>query len=218
MSKRTISEQLTSRASFVSRIRGWASDTFPPILAIVAIDVALALIFLGVSAPSTHIGTLRPEATIPPKLLQLASVGLGIGLLASLAARSFDLRLITFGFAFTILLDLDHLPSVFGVEQTIRPDHSLAFLGISLVVLSLIVARGRPEIPVIFSSAFFGHMAADTGLFAFFAPISFDYTSLNELKIPFAILAIGLAILSGFLKFRRMRKQTAMLPKAVNVS
>ncbi len=209
---------MTSRATFVSKLRGWVSDTFPPILAIVAIDVALALIFLGVSAPSTHIGTLRPEATIPPKLLQLASVGLGLGLLASLAARSFDLRLITFGFAFTVLLDLDHLPSVFGVEQTIRPDHSLAFLGISLIVLSLIVARRRPEIPVIFTSAFFGHMAADTGLFAFFAPISFNYTSLSEFKIPFAILAVGLAIFAGFMKFRRMRKQPATFPKAINVS
>lgn len=212
------SEQLTSRTTLVSKLRGWVSDTFPPILAIVAIDLALALIFLGMSAPSTHIGTLRPEATIPPKLVQLSSVGLGLGLLASLVARAFDLRLITFGFAFTVLLDLDHLPSVFGVEQTIRPDHSLAFLGISLVVLSIVVARGRPEIPVIFASAFFGHIAADTGLFAFYAPISFYYTSLNEFKIPFAILAIALAILAGFLKYRRKRKQTTMFPKSIDAS
>lgn len=191
------------KKELAAKFREWVSATFPSILVIVAIDLALTVIFFGFSAPATHIGTLRPEDTIAPKVLQLASVGLGLGLLASLSSRRFDFRLITFGFAFTVLLDLDHLPAFFGVLQPIRPAHSLSFLAIGFVVLYLTVARNHPEIPVVFASAFFGHIAADSGVFAFYAPISFDYISLNEFKIPFSIVAICLAFFAGYFKYRR---------------
>ena len=213
-----LSAQVVSRKTFGAKLRAWSSDTFPPILAIVALDLALTIIFFGFSAPSTHIGTLRAEDTIAPKILQLTSVGLGLGILASLFSRAIDMRLVTFGLAFTLLLDLDHLPAFFGIDQPIRPAHSLTFLFIAFALLYLVAARGRPEIPVIFASAFFGHIAADSGVFAFLAPISFNYASLDEFKIPFAILAVCLAIWSGYLKSKRRRlEKLSTVPNSINV-
>ena len=133
-------------------------------------------------------------------------MGFGVGLVASLSRRTIDLSLVTLGLAFVPLLDLDHLPSVLGVEQPIRPAHSLGFLAIGLVVLYFVAARGRPEIPVIAASAFLAHIASDTGLFAFYVPVSFNYVSLNEFRIPFALGAVGLAILAGYLKSRRLKR------------
>ena len=121
----------------------------PPILVFIVVDLALTMIFLGYSSPSSHIGTLRPVASIAPKVLALATVGLGVGLIASFARRTLDPNLITFGIAFTTLLDLDHLPSVFGVEQPIRPAHTLTFLTIIVFLFYLVVARSRSEIPMI---------------------------------------------------------------------
>ncbi|MGH2638519.1 MAG: hypothetical protein ACRDF4_04455 [Rhabdochlamydiaceae bacterium] len=208
MSEAKTAELVKSRAKSPAKLRGWASDTFPSIIAFVAIDLALTLIFFGFSSASAHVGTLRPEATIAPKVLELAAVGAGVGLIASLASRAFDFSFVTFGAAFMVLLDLDHLPSVFGIDQPIRPAHSLAFLAITVVVLYFIAGRSRPEVPVIATATFMAHIASDTGVFAFYAPISFSYISLNEFRVPLAIGAVCFAIIAGYLKStRRLRRQ-----------
>lgn len=193
-------------STFAGKVKSWASDVFPALLIFVALDLVLTLIFFGTTGSSVHIGTLRPLDTIPSKLLELAAVGLGVGLVASLASRAVDFSLITLGVGFTMLLDLDHLPAAFGVAQPIRPAHSLAFLAFVVCVLYFAI-RNRPEIEAILVAAFLGHMAADTGIFAFFAPFSFTYSSLDAFRIPFAVGSIAFALLAGYLKLRGRRKE-----------
>lgn len=202
---------IAPRAVSVANLKGLVFDTLPYIVTFLAIDVALGILFFGLSSPSSHVGTLRPVASIAPKLFELMSIGLLVGLVSCIASRSFDLSLMTLGTAFVMLLDFDHMPSVLGVPQPIRPDHSLSFLLIVVLALYVLASRkGRIEVPVLMVSAFFAHLAGDSGLFALFAPFSFSYASLNEFKIPFALCAIVFAILAGNLKSRKMKKSLAV--------
>ena len=59
-------------------------------------------------------------------------------------------------------------------------------------------------------------MAADTGVFAFFAPVSFHYFHLNDYRIPFAIASALLAVLAGYLARKRDQAETKkMMVKGV---
>jgi hypothetical protein len=190
------------RLGSVHQIKRWVLEVFPPILVFLAIDAGLTVLFFQTSAPSVHIGTLRPVYSIPPKLLELASVGAGLGLIASLMQRRIDLGIIALSAAFTSLLDLDHLPSALGIAQPIRPAHSIAFACLAVLIL-WITFRKRPEVPLIFIAAFLGHIAADTGVFAILAPFTFHYYSLDALKIPIAVCAVAFAAFAGYAKPRR---------------
>lgn len=178
-------------------------ETGPPIIVFLAIDLVLTLFFFGVSAPAVHVGTLRPVATIPLKVLELAAAGLGIGIVASIMVKRIDLSLITLAIAFTSLLDIDHLPSLFGVAQPIRPSHSIAFLAITMLGLTF-AARGRWDIPAIFLASFLAHIASDSGVFAVLAPFSFNYVSIQAFKIPLATGSLVFALLAGYMKRRRL--------------
>src|SRR4029077_8627768 len=106
----------------------WLRDVLPPIALILAIDLAITGIFFVASSGPARIGTLRPISTIPAKVVELLLVGGGLGLAACLTARRLDLSMMTLTIAFVALIDADHLPSVFGIGQPIRPAHSFAFL------------------------------------------------------------------------------------------
>jgi hypothetical protein len=105
--------------------------------------------------------------------------------------------LLTLSVAFVVLLDIDHLPSLFGIAQPIRPAHSFTFLVLEVAALALAVRR-RPEVELIAVAAFFGHVAGDTGIFALFAPFSFDYYSLNGYAFPLALTAVAFALVAGY--------------------
>jgi len=185
-------------------LRRWLRDVVPPVALIVAIDLAVTLTFFGLSAGPARIGTLRPLGTIPPKALELVLVGVGVGLAACLGARRLDYSLVGLAVAFVALLDIDHLPSVLGVDQPIRPAHSFAFLALEVLALG-VAFRRRPEVVLVAVAAFFGHVAGDTGIFALFAPFSFDYTSIDPYKVPFAVVATLLALTAGYVSRRRQR-------------
>ena len=193
-------------------LRGWARETFPPIIAFVSMDLLLTIVFFTLSAPSTHIGTLRPASTILPKLLELAAIGTALGLVSTLLFKHVDLTVITLSAAFTVLLDLDHLPALFGISQPIRPAHSLAFLGLTLVVLTFAARKKiRPVVLLIFISAFLGHMAADDGIFALYAPFSFQYTTIDAIRVPLAVGAVAFAVLAGYVKSRKLHVEKQKL-------
>jgi hypothetical protein len=183
------------------KLKGLIRETSLPIIVFIALDLCLTLLFFGISNPSVHIGTLRPVSTIPLKLLELALAGLAVGLVASLVVKRVDLGLITIAVTFTALLDIDHLPSFFGVAQPIRPAHSIAFFAITLVGLAL-VARGRWDIQAIFVASFLAHLASDTGVFAVLVPFSFNYMSMQAFRIPLAAGSVVFALLAGYLKRR----------------
>ena len=82
-----------------SSVAKLVSKTWKPVVTFVGLNLLITLAFLSLSPSSSHIGTLRPESTIAPKLLELALVGLGVGLVASLGFRSLNLSLITLGIA-----------------------------------------------------------------------------------------------------------------------
>ncbi len=179
----------------------WFREVAPPIALILAVDLVVTLVFFGVSGGQARIGTFRPVSTIPAKAVELLLVGAGVGLLACITARRLDPSLLTLAIGFVALLDVDHLPSVFGIAQPIRPAHSFAFLAVEIVVL-WIAFRDRPELVFLAVSAFFGHLAGDTGIFALFAPFSFAYTSIDAYVVPFGILSAAFALGAGYMRQR----------------
>src|SRR5712692_1971340 len=185
-------------------LRRWLRDVVPPVVFIVAIDLVVTLIFFGLSAGPARIGTLRPLGTIPPKALELVLVGAGLGLAACAGARRLDFSLLALAMAFVALLDIDHLPSAFGINQPIRPAHSFAFLAVEALALGA-AFRKRPELVLLAAAAFFGHIAGDTGIFALFAPFSFDYSSIDAYEVPFGVIAAVFALAAGFVSRHRRR-------------
>jgi hypothetical protein len=187
----------------------WLRDVLPPIAVIVALDLAVTVVFFALSGATARIGTLRPVNTIPAKGLELVLVGAGVGLVACLVERRIDVSLLTLAVAFVGLIDADHLPSALGIAQPIRPTHTLAFLAIEVVVLAA-AFRGRPELPLLAAAAWFGHVAGDTGEFALFAPLSFAYGTLSDFRVIFAIISAVFALAAGYAV--RRKKTRAFLP------
>lgn len=184
----------------------WLREVVPPIALILALDLLATVILLTVSGSSARVGTLRPLNTIPEKGVELVLVGVGVGLTACLTARRLDTSLLALAVAFVILIDVDHLPSVFGIPQPIRPAHTFAFLAAEAVVLG-VAFRRRPGLVFLAIAAWFGHVAGDQGVFALFAPASFAYSPLGPYRIPFAIISAAFALATGYV-VRRSAGQT----------
>jgi hypothetical protein len=187
----------------------WLREVVPPIAVIVALDLAITVIFFALSGATARIGTLRPVSTIPAKGLELVLVGAAVGLVACLTEWRIDLSVLTLAVAFVGLIDADHLPSALGVAQPIRPAHTFAFLALEVVVLAAAFRR-RPELPLLAVAAWFGHVAGDTGEFALFAPFSFAYSSLGDFRVIFAIIAVIFALATGYVV--KLRKKRTILP------
>jgi hypothetical protein len=188
----------------------WLRDVVPPIAVILVLDLAVTVAFFGVSEASVRIGTLRSVSTLPAKALELVLVGAGVGTLACVAERRLDVSLLTLAVAFVALIDVDHLPSVFGIAQPIRPTHTLAFLTVEVFVLWATFKSRRELIPLAIA-AWFGHNAGDTGVFALFAPFSFAYSPLGLYVAPFAIASAAFALLTGYVSRRRQEPRSAHL-------
>jgi hypothetical protein len=195
----------------------YLSETFPPILTFVALDLLVTVIFVTVSPSSSSIGTLRPVDTIPSKLVELVLIGLAVGLISSVAFRKIDLSMITISLAFVALLDLDHLPSALGFSEPIRPAHSIMFLAVLMIFLAF-VSRKQPEVELLAVAAFLGHMAGDTGEFAVFAPFSFAYSGLDPYRVPLAIGAVVFALLAGYVKYRRYKQKSKPMEIGMTVN
>jgi hypothetical protein len=182
--------------------RRWLREVVPPVALVFALVLAVTVAFYALSGPSARIGTLRAASTIPVKGAELVLIGAAVGLTACAAERRPDASLATLAVAFVALIAVDHLPSALGVAQPIRPAHTFAFLAIEVVALRL-AFRTRPELLPLAAAAWFGHVAGDTGVFAFFAPFSFDYSALGPYRVPFAIIAAIFAIATGYQVRRR---------------
>lgn len=183
----------------------WVREVIPPIALILGIVLAVTIIFLVVSGASARIGTLRPLNTIPEKGVEIFLTGAAVGLTACAAAKRLDLSILALGIAFVAIIAVDHLPSAFGIPQPIRPAHTFAFLAVEVVALGL-VFRKRPELVLLAAAAWFGHVAADQGVFAFFAPLSFAYSPLGPYRIPFALISVVFALATGYVVAHRQRR------------
>jgi hypothetical protein len=184
--------------------RRFLRDVVPPVVVVLALVLVVTVVFFALSGPAARIGTLRAVSTIPVKGAEIVLLGAAVGLLACAAERRLDATLLTLAVAFVALIALDHLPSALGVAQPIRPAHTFAFLAAEVVVLR-VAFRKRPELPLLAAAAWFGHVAGDTGVFAFFAPFSFAYSPLGPYMLPFAVISVVFAIATGYVA-RRSKK------------
>jgi hypothetical protein len=133
--------------------------------------------------------------TIPGHLAELAAFGLllGVGGMAVYGRKGLHLVFLTP--VLTVLLDIDHLPSYLGLAEPIRPAHSFVFIAVALAATAITIKA--LDIELVMASAFMGHLAVDTGLFAPFSPISYGYIQLDPYKLPFAAGAVLCAVAAG---------------------
>jgi hypothetical protein len=167
--------------------------------------VALAFTAAGVvlGPPEAQVGGTRPGDTIPGHLLELAAIGLllGLGSMAIYGRRGLPLAFLAP--TLTVLLDIDHLPAYLGFAEPIRPAHSLVFIVVALAATAITIKALEMELIVL--SAFMGHMAVDSGLFAPFSPLSFAYVQLDPYRLPFAVGAVLCAVAAGAVLRKRPR-------------
>lgn len=153
------------------------------------------LISLFVAPQNSQIGTFRPVSTIPFHELILGSLGLGLGLIASVARKQLDFGLIILVPAFVVLTDLDHLPALLGLAQPIRPAHSVIFILCVVAFMAMVIRR--TDVELVSLSAFFAHLSVDTGIFPPYSPISFQDYNIVDFRIPFLFAAVAFALAAG---------------------
>lgn len=161
--------------------------------------LVLTFTFLAVSTynGSEPLGTLRRFSSLLPKVIQLLAFGALLSIVATIGKKRISSNTLAYPPLFLILLDLDHLPSFFGIDQPIRPAHSLIFLLISLIAV-FVFARGKPAISVTLASSFLGHLGLDSPLFPLFAPISSElYSFGTTISLILVLSSIILAMISG---------------------
>jgi hypothetical protein len=179
-------------------------------------SIALAFTGLGIliGPQEAQVGGTRPGDTIPGHLVELAAFGLLLGLGCMVIYGKKGIPLVFLTSILTVLLDIDHLPAYMGLAEPIRPAHSLVFIIVALAATAVTIKAF--DIDLIVVSAFMGHMAVDTGLFAPFSPISFDYVQLDPYRLPFALGAILCALAAGVILRRRQGTIESGGPKSTD--
>jgi hypothetical protein len=178
-------------------------------VAIIYTVLVLAFTGLGMifAPPAAQVGGTRALAMIPAHLLALAGFGLLLGLGCMLIYGKEGLPFVLLTPALTVELDVDHLPVYLGYAEAIRPAHSLLFL-IAVLAATAITVKAL-DIELVVMSAFMGHMAVDTGLFAPFSPLSFGYVQLDQYRPVFALVAVLCALAAGVVMKRRQGGSSA---------
>lgn len=166
------------------------------VLLFASLVLAFTVISLYVSPPASETGRFRALDAIPGHLLLLAAGGAAIGLLSVVAFRRLDLTLVIVIPVFAVLLDLDHLPSALGLAQPVRPAHSFIFLAVTFILMATVIRR--MDLSFAAMSGFFAHVGIDTGVFAPFSPVSFDYYALAEYDWLLLALAVASALGAGY--------------------
>jgi hypothetical protein len=179
------------------------------LLAALVIFTAVNLLFTVVAVvtaePAETTGGLRPLYAIPPKLLQLAAVGLVVGGLFVIALKSVDIGLLSLAVMLVPLLDIDHLPSFLHIPQPVRPAHSILF--IVAVGVAVYVFLRRTDIVLITLSSIMMHFAADGSNFPLLSPLSFELYTFDAIgDFGLASAAVFTALLAGFVAKRKMKK------------
>ena len=109
-----------------------------PLIIYMMINLLFTALGVLLYEPELPLGIFRGFSNIPLKAIQLLGFGVLIGFLVSLGQKKFSLMSMIYPIFFLIMLDLDHLPSFFGIAQLIRPAHSLLFIGVFMVAIYLL--------------------------------------------------------------------------------
>ena len=169
------------------------------VFVVIVVYALVALVFTLIAMASgpapSQVGGTRPYDTIPGHFLELAGFGLllGLGCLAVYGMKGLPFVFLTM--VLTPLLDIDHLPIYLGYAQTIRPAHSVIFIAVVLAITAVTI--GELDLELVVASAFMGHLAVDTGIFAPFSPLSFQYIQLDPYRAAFAVAAVLCALAAG---------------------
>ena len=174
-------------------------------VAVIFTGLALLFTLFGVywGPRAAQIGGTRVLATIPGHVLALAGFGLLLGVGCMIVYGRKGLPFVLLVPALVVLLDIDHLPAYLGYAQTIRPAHSFLFLAAVLAVTAITIKALDMELVVV--SAFMGHLAVDSGLFAPLSPISFQYIQLDPYRPAFAVGAVAFTLAAGVVLRTRRR-------------
>jgi hypothetical protein len=167
------------------------------------VSLLLTGVSLIISPVMSRVGTFRPVETIPGHLALIALLALLLGAAVVITERRLDLVLLLSIPTFAILTDLDHLPSIVGVAQPIRPAHSLVFA--AMAAFLIVVSLRRLDMGFAALSGFSAHLVVDTGVIPPVSPLSFMYVNLSGLHLYFAVGAVTFAILSGLISKERGR-------------
>ena len=184
----------------------WKSVTYT-FLIYTSVDLLFTLLGVLLGPQAAQVGGTRPDETIPGHLAELALFGVLLGLGSAAIYGRKGLPLVVLTPALTVVLDIDHLPAYLGFPQTIRPAHSLVFLAVALAATAITIKA--LDIDFVVVAAFMGHLAVDTGLFAPFSPISFQYYELGPYRPAFALGAVVCALAAGLVMRRRYRVDSA---------
>jgi hypothetical protein len=159
------------------------------------------IVSLFVSPPGSQTGQLRAISAIPDHLALLVVGGVVLGSLPSIIYRRLDLALLVSIPIFVVLVDLDHLPIALGIAQPVRPAHSIIFIATVFVLMTTIIKR--LDLSFAAMSGFFAHVGIDSGVFAPWAPLSFDYYDLTDYRWIFVSLAVASVVVSGYFAKRK---------------
>lgn len=200
--KPTVTTDGVNLTRFWSHDVSWTSVIYASIVfGILALVFTIVGVYLG--PPPVQVGGTRPGETIPGHLAELAGFGLVLGLGGMVIYGRRGLPLVFLIPTLSVLLDVDHLPAYLGYQQPIRPAHSLVFLAVVLAITAITIKA--PAIELAMASAFMGHLAVDTGIFAPFSPFSFAYFQLDPYRWPLAASALLAALAAGIM-LRRSTK------------
>ena len=188
---------------------------FITVMIFAMLNLIFTLVGVAIATPGEAIGGLRAVNSILPKLLQLVSVGLVVGISSIVVLRKFNLELALSGIILTPLLDIDHLPTIFGVPQPIRPAHSFLFM--IVVSLTVYMALKRVDLSLMTISASMVHLGADTSLFPLLSPLTLELYAMDELgHVGLFAVAVGTAILAGYAASRAEKSAAKRLMNASN--
>lgn len=179
--------------------RDWLNETVKIVSVFSIVNIVITWLSVILVPPSEAQGMLRPISAIPLKVLLLLMLGLSLGAAASFAARQLNLSFIICGAVLTLLLDLDHLPSVFQIPQPIRPAHSIIFL-ITVLTIVFLYTR-KASLTVLTAATFFAHLGSDKPFFPLLSPFVFKMTTFGlEVSFSLVLLAFVLAVVAGLLE------------------
>lgn len=169
------------------------------------VPLILAFTFLGITlAPvDSQVGGVRSSDAIPGHIAVLFAFGVLIGGAMSVIYGREGVLLVILTPVLVTLLDLDHLPVYIGFSQPIRPAHSFVFV-VTAVIATAIILR-RLDLELVLVSSILAHLGVDSGLFAPFSPLSFDYVQLDPYRPPLLFGSFVFAILAALL-WRRTKR------------
>jgi uncharacterized membrane protein YhfC len=120
-----------------------------------------------------------------------------IGLAAFSVSR--NIKHISLGVFFTLILDVDHWPFLIWQSGPVRPAHSF-FFDILLSLVVWVVVR-RKDFVFILNGAFFAHLAYDATGFPLFSPLSYEIINFSN-PLLIGVICFLIAIIFAYLSVK----------------